>query len=100
MNNERETLRQIAELDEPRHLFVLPRWANPDTLDRLLQEGYLTFSHLQRTKGAISLVMGLELTTKGERKIEERLDWPHLVLKGSLAGASFTAMSVALLYLG
>jgi hypothetical protein len=99
MNKDRNTLLRIEELHEPRHLFILPSWANPQILDRLIQEGYLTFSHLQRTKGAISLVMGLKLTEKGSRTIEDRFDWPGLALKGSLAGASFIAISMAILFL-
>jgi hypothetical protein len=100
MNNDRDTLRRIAALQEPRHLFILPAWAKPEALDHLIQDGYVTFSHLQRTKGVTSLVTDLQLTAKGRRKMETLLDWPQLALKGALAGASFTVMSVVLLYLG
>lgn len=95
----RETLRRISELHPPRHLFILPKWADPSTLDRLIERGYLTFNHLQRTKGAINLVMGLQLTEKGTRWLASEVDWQNLALKGSIAGASLTAISVAILYL-
>jgi len=100
MNNDSDTLRRIAELEEPRNLFALPDWAKPETLDDLIQDGYITFSHLQRTKGVISLVTELRLTARGLRKMESPFDWPRLALKGALAGASLTVMSLVVLYLG
>jgi len=101
MQKIRDTLSRLEALAEPRHLFVLPDWADPAIMDRLIQEGYLTCLHCQRDdKGAIHLMMGLQLTTKGERLIHTRIDWQKLTLKGSLAGASFVIMSVLILYLG
>jgi hypothetical protein len=44
--------------------------------------------------------MGLELTSKGERMLRPAVDWRQLAWRGSLAGASFACMSVAILYLG
>lgn len=99
MNKERATLRRIEELNAPRHLFILPSWAEPAVIDRLIQGGCLTFSHLQRSQGVINLIMGLELTSKGSRLIRPTFDWRNLMLRGSLAGASLTAISVAILYL-
>jgi len=101
MKKERDTLRRIDALPEPRHLFVLPDWIDPVLLDRLIQRGYLTCLHQQRdAEGALQLAMGLELTHKGDHLIRPGLSWPQVALKGSLAGASFTIMSVAILYLG
>src|ERR1700722_834564 len=100
MNKDSATLRRIEELPEPRHLFIIPSWAKSEALDRLIQGGYVTFSHLQRSKGVISMVMGLQLTAKGIRLAKSRFDWPRLAVRGSLAGASATAMSVLILYLG
>lgn len=100
MNMDRTTLRQIDKLQQPRNLFVLPEWAKPEILDRLIQGGYVTFSHLQRSKGVISLVTGLQLTSKGQRKTQSSFDWARLAIRGSLAGVSFTAMSAVLFYVG
>ena len=101
MKKELETLRRIEALPEPRHLFILPDWADSATLDRLIQEGCLTCLHHQRdAKGAIYLAMGMELTPKGERLIQPRISWRQLALRGSLAGASFMVMSVLILYWG
>ena len=101
MKKESETLRQIEALREPRHLFVLPAWIDPVVLDRLIQEGCLTCRHRQRdAKGVINLVMDLQLTARGDRLIRPQADWRQIALKGSLAGASFMAMSLLILYLG
>src|SRR5260221_7969997 len=101
MNKDRELLRRIEALLQPRHLFTLPNWADPAILDRLIQDGYLTCLHQQRdAKSAIHLVMGLQLTAKGNRLAHPRLDWTQLALKGSLAGASFAVISLLILYWG
>jgi hypothetical protein len=101
MKTERETLLRIESLSEPRHLFIMPPWANPAVIDRLIQGGYLTCLHHQRNQsGEILLLMGLQITEKGERLIHPLADWRQLAWKGSLAGASFTAMSLVILYLG
>jgi len=101
MNNKRETLRRIEAMLEPRHMFILPAWVDPVVLDQLLQEGYLTCIHQQRDeKGALQVIMGLELTHKGERLANPRFDLPKLALRGSLAGASFVTVSMVILYFG
>jgi hypothetical protein len=101
MKKELDTLRQIEALPEPRHLFILPDWVDSATLDRLIQEGYLICLHHQRdAEGAIHLAMGLQLTAKGERLIQPRINWRQLALRGSMAGASFAVMSVLILYWG
>jgi len=101
MNKERDTLRRIEALPEPRHLFVLPDWIDPALLNRLIDEGYLTCLHYQRDdQRALHLVMGLQLTAKGDRLLRPRVDWQQLALKGSLAGVSFAVMSVFILYWG
>jgi hypothetical protein len=101
MKTDRDILRRIENLYGPKHLFILPRWADPVALDRLIQGGYLTVSHLQRSEeGDINLVMGMQLTNKGARLLEPAFSWSQLALRGSLAGASFTGMSLAILYLG
>ena len=100
MKKERDTLRRIAELAEPRNLPTLPDWTDATTLDRLIHEGYITFTQLQCSKGAVERVMGLQLTPKGRHLLHSRLDWPQLAIKGSLAGASLTTISVVILYLG
>jgi len=99
--NDRDLLATIDVLPEPRHLFVLPDWLDSATLDRFIERGYVTCSHCQRDEnGAIHLAMGLNLTNKGKRLIQSDEKLRQLVLKGSLAGASFAAMSVVILYLG
>jgi len=101
MNKDCDTLRRIEALPEPRHLFILPDWIDPAILNRLIVEGYLTCQHHQRDeKGSLHLVMGLQLTTKGDRLLRPRIDWQGLAWKGSLAGASFAVMSLVILYLG
>jgi hypothetical protein len=101
MQKLRDTLSRLEAMAEPRHLFILPDWADPGIMDRLIQEGYLTCLHCQRDdKGAIHLMMGLQLTAKGARLIHPRIDWQQLALKGSMAGASFAVMSVLILYWG
>ena len=101
MKKELEVLRRIEALPEPRHLFILPDWVDSATLDRLIQGGCLTCFHQQRDeKGDLHLVMGLQLTAKGERLAHPRVDWTRLVLRGALAGASLTVMSLAILYWG
>jgi hypothetical protein len=101
MHLDRDTLRRIDGMPAPRHLFVLPSWAPSGELDRLIEQGYLTCGHLQRdNKGDIQVAMSLELTTKAKRLIHPDVSWRNLALKGSLAGASFTAMSFLILYLG
>ena len=101
MNKERETLRTIESLPEPRHLFIIPGWTDPLTLDQLIAEGYLTCDHHQRDdKGAILVAMGLKLTPKGTHLLHPRVEWKELAIKGSLAGASLMVMSLLILYLG
>jgi hypothetical protein len=101
MKNESEILRRIEALPQPRHLFILPPWADPFTLDQLIQCGYLSCDHIQRDdRGVIQLVMRLELTPRGHDFAYPRPSWPNLALKGSLAGAGLTAMSLVILYLG
>lgn len=101
MKNEIEILRQIEALPEPRHLFILPPWADPFALDRLLKSGHLTCDHIQRDdRGIIQLVMRLKLTRQGRDLAYPRLSWPDLALKGSLAGVGLTAMSLLILYMG
>jgi hypothetical protein len=101
MSKERDTLRKIEALPAPRHLFILPDWAEPATLERLIQDGYLDCGHSQRDeKGSLNLAMELQLTAKAERLIHPRHDWRRLAMRGSLAGASFGLMSVVILYLG
>ena len=99
--NDLELLRRIKALPEPRHLFVLPAWIDAAGLDRLIREGDLTCHHDQRDdKGAIQVVMGLELAPKGEAALAERSGWRQVAVRGSLAGASFVLMSVVILYIG
>lgn len=101
MKKDRDLLCRIEALPEPRHLFVLPDWADPIILERLIQEGCLTCLHYQRdAKGVLHLAMGLELTAKGNRLIHHQFEWRQLAMKTSLAGASFAAMSLLILYLG
>jgi len=101
MKNERETLRIIEALPEPRHLFIIPGWIDPVILDRLIDRGYLTCTHYQRDdNGVIHLAMGLQLTPKGSRLIRPQAAWKQIAWKGSLAGASFAVLSVLILYLG
>ena len=101
MKSERETLRIIEALPEPRHLFILPGWTDSMTLDRLMEQGYLSCAHLQRdSAGAILVAMDLKLTEKGVGLLRSNLEWKELALKGSLAAASFTVMSLLILYLG
>jgi hypothetical protein len=101
MKSERDVLARIDGMREPRHFFVVPRWANSTMLDHLMAEGYLTCVHHQRDEeGSINLAMGLQLSPKGQRLIHPRFEWKALALKGSLAGASFAVMSVVILYLG
>ena len=99
--NDRDLLATIDTLPEPRHLFVLPGWLDSATLDRLIERGCVTCSHTQRDEsGLIHLAMGLSLTAKGKRLSSPEPEWRRLMLKGSLAGASFAVMSVVILYLG
>ena len=99
--NDQDVLARINALPEPRHLFVLPTWLDADTLDRLIELEYLTCTHCQRSHtGTIQVAMGLELTLRGKRMSKPEVKWQRLALQGSLAGASFTAISVLILYLG
>ncbi len=101
MNKERDILRRIEALPEPRHLFILPTWADPGVLDALIRDGYLDCQYLQRSdKGELLVAMGLRITAKGDRLIHPVVNVQRLFLRGSLAGASFAAMSVLILYLG
>ena len=82
-------------------MFVLPRWIDPTVLSRLIDQSYLTAEHVQRDAyGGIQVAMDLRLTTKGKRLIHPEVSWKNLAMKGSLAGASFTGMSLVILYLG
>ncbi len=99
MKTERETLLLINELHAPRHLFVLPTWADPRILDRLIERGYLSFSHLQRKHGVTALAMGLEVTEKGASWLRSAFNWRRIAVRSSLAGISLTGLSVAILYL-
>ncbi|MEJ0001246.1 MAG: hypothetical protein WDO13_20070 [Verrucomicrobiota bacterium] len=80
---------------------MLPDWARPGTLDSLIEDGYLTCAHHQRDRnGSLQVAMNLEITPKGERLLRtSSINWPQLALKGSLAGASLTLMSLLVLYL-
>jgi hypothetical protein len=101
MTPDRDLLRRMDGLPEPRHLFVLPGWVDSAALDRLAEQGCVTFGHVQRNPhGVIQVAMNLELTPKGRRLIRPDAAWKSLALKGSLAGVSFTAMSFLILYLG
>lgn len=101
MKNESEMLLRIEALPEPRHLFILPAWADPFVLDQLLKNEYLSCDHIQRNdRGIIQLVMRLELTDRGRELAHPRQSWSTLALKGSLAGVGLTAMSLLILYLG
>jgi hypothetical protein len=101
MKDESEILRRIDALPAPRHLFILPAWADPFVIDRLLKSGFLTCDHVQRDdRGVIQLAMRLTLTEKGRELAYPRQSWSTLALKGSLAGAGLTAMSLIILYLG
>ncbi len=101
MNSDRIALGRIDSMSTPRHMFVIPGWIEPAALDRLIDGGYLTAEHLQRdASGIITVAMDLRVTTKGKRLIFPEVTWKNLALKGSLAGASFTAMSLVILYLG
>ena len=101
MNSDRIALGRIDSMSTPRHLFVIPGWIEPTALDRLMDDGYLTSEHLQRdATGTVTVAMDLQVTTRGKRLLYSERTWKKLALKGSLAGAGFTAMSVAILYLG
>ena len=101
MNSDRIALSRIDSMSSPRHLFVIPGWIESAALDRLIGAGYLTAEHLQRdASGLPTVAMDLQLTTKGKRWIYPGVTWKNLALKGSLAGVSFTAMSLVILYLG
>lgn len=100
MKKERDALRRIEALAEPRDLPTLPNWIDSSTLDRLVHEGYITFTQLQCSNGSVEFIRGLQLTPKGYRLMHSDHDWPRLAWKGSLAGASLTAMSVVILYWG
>jgi hypothetical protein len=101
VNADTDMLLRIDGMPAPRHLFVLPPWLESSTLERLIGDGYLTCSHFQRNgKGAIQVAMDLQLTAKGKQLIRPESNWRNLMFKGSLAGASFAAMSVLILYLG
>jgi hypothetical protein len=101
MTKPTDVLKRIEGLPSPRHVFVLPSWATPGALDRLVDEGYVTCGHHQRDKnGAIHVAMNLNLTSKAERLLRPPASqWPQLALKGSLAGAGLTLMSLLVLYL-
>jgi hypothetical protein len=101
MKQEREMLRVIEALPQPRHLFIIPDWVDLTLLERLLDENYLTCTHQQRDQnGTILVAMGLQLTPKGKRLILPQTGWKQLVLKGSMAGASLAVLSTLILYLG
>jgi len=101
MKKEQELLARIETLHEPRHLFVLPDWADRAALDQLIREGYVTCAHEQRDEmGNLTVAMNLELTPKAARLLHPQVELKGLALKGSLAGASFLAMSLLILYLG
>lgn len=101
MNKDRDTLERIAALPEPRHLFVIPDWLDPFDLDRLIHERYLTCLHHQRdSEGMLLVAMGLRLTPKGEGLLRPAVSGRQLAMKASLAGVSFTAISLLILYLG
>ena len=101
MNKERDILRRIEALPEPRHLFVLPPWADGAVIDALIRDEYLECQYQQRDeRGELLVAMGLRITPKGQRLAHPVTTARGLVLRGSLAGASFAAMSVVILYLG
>jgi hypothetical protein len=100
-NADTDLLLRIESMPAPRHLFVLPPWLESSTLDRLIGDGCLTCEYVQRNaRGAIQVAMDLNLTAKGRQVIHPKADWQSLMVKGSLAGASFAAMSMLILYLG
>jgi hypothetical protein len=67
VNQEGVFLQRVEKLLRPRHLFLLPDWANAELLERLLALGYLTCTHFERdAQEHIRLIMGLELTPAGQ----------------------------------
>ena len=96
-----DVLKRIEGLPAPRHLFVLPSWAEPGSLDRLLDDGYLMCAHTQRDKnGAIQVAMNLRLTPKAERLVHPSPPrWPEKAVRTSLALASMLGISLVVLYL-
>jgi hypothetical protein len=101
MTKERDTLLRIEALPEPRHLFIMPEWADTETVDALVTKGYLECQYQQRNeKGDLLVAMGLHITAKGERLTHPDTNRRTLFVKGSLAGASFVAMSLLILYVG
>ena len=97
---ERTKVSRIHELPEPRHLFVLPAWLDSKALDRLIDQGYVTCAHQQRSEtGALQVAMGLKLTSKGKKLLQPESEWHKLAWKGALAGMSLTGMSLLILYL-
>jgi hypothetical protein len=101
MDKERDILQRIEALPQPRHLFVLPKWADPGTLDRLSGDGYIHSNYQQRDEqGQLVLAMNLQLTPKGNRLLKPASNWPRLAFTGSLAGVSFAGISLIILYLG
>ena len=101
MDTDRDILQRIEALPRPRHLFVLPEWVNPTTLDRLTNNGYIHCQYQQRDeKGQLVMAMNLQLTPKANNLLKPKPRWPRLAFTGSLAGASFAGISLLILYLG
>ena len=101
MDKDRDILRRIEALPQPRHLFVLPEWVEPSALDRLTNGGYVHCQYQQRDeKGEVLMAMNVKLTPKADRLLRPQAHWSQLAFTGSLAGASFAAISVLILYLG
>lgn len=101
MKKEIETLRRIEGMIGPKHLFILPEWADPVILDRLLKLGYLNCLHHQRdADGLIHLIMGMELTESGRKLVHPPLSRPALVARAAMAMVGFTVLNVAVLFWG
>ncbi len=101
MNKEITTLRQIEELLGPKHLFILPEWADPLMLDHLLKHGYLRCLHTQRDEqGLIYLIMGMELTEAGRHLIRPAFGWLQMVARALMAFIGVAGMNLIILYWG
>ena len=101
MKKEIATLRQIEGLIGPKHLFILPEWADPLMLDHLLKHGYLRCLHTQRDeKDVIYLIMGMELTEAGRKLICPPLGRLQMATRALMAVIGFTGMNLIVLYWG
>lgn len=101
MKKEIATLRQIEGLIGPKHLFILPEWADPLMLDHLLKHGYLRCLHTQRDeKGLIYLIMGMELTESGRKLIRPTLSPLQIAARAFMAVLGVAGMNMIVLYWG